>query len=132
MLFEISQRRFPPWQAPVAGALLLALFGVWDARSLEYPVTVRWLAGHALTGAAIGFLVALCDDPSAAGTLVSRFLALVSPVTALLPIVGLPFNAAAWWANRHHRGLCRTLSRVTLVAAVVWSLTVTALLLLVK
>lgn len=68
-------------------------------------------------------LVALCDGPGP-GTLVSRFLALISPATGLRPIVGLPFTAAAYVANRHHPGVYRTVSQVTFVGSLLFSLVV--------
>ena len=40
----------------------------------------------------------------------------------LLPLFGVAFNLAAYVMNRQHPGLYRTISRVTLVAAVIWSL----------
>jgi hypothetical protein len=110
-----------PWLAPpVAGALFM-LFSVSVANDAEHPITVEWVAGFGLTGAAVGVLVALCDGPGP-GTLLSRFFALISPVTAALPLFGVPFNLAAYFMNRQHPGLYRTISRVTLVAAVIWSL----------
>lgn len=129
-LVNFFHHRRPAWQAPLAGAVLLILFAVRTAYSLNRPVSGGWLAGSAILGASIGLLVALADAPNNQGTTVGRFLALISPATALMPIVGLPFNAAAWWANRHHPGGLRTLSRVTLAASVGWSLATAALLLL--
>ena len=97
------------------------LFSVSVAKDADQPITVEWVGGFGLLGAAVGVLVALCDGPGP-GTLISRFLALMSPVTAALPLFGVPFNLAAFVMNRHHPGLYRTISRVTLVAAVIWSL----------
>jgi hypothetical protein len=126
---KFFHHRRPAWQAPLAGAVLLSLYAVRAAYSLNRPVTGEWLAGSALLGASIGLLVALCDAPNTRGTTVGRFLALISPATALMPIFGLPFNAAAWWSNRRHPGGLRTLSRLTFAASVVWSLATAALLL---
>lgn len=74
-------------------------------------------------GALIGLLVALCDGPGP-GTVVSRFLALISPATMLLPIFGVPFTAAAFFANRRHPGVFRTISQVTLVGSLLFSLVI--------
>lgn len=73
-----------------------------------------------MVGATIGLLVSLCDGPGP-GTLMSRFLALISVVTALLPLFGLPFNLAAFWTNRHYPGFHRTVSRVTLAVSILVS-----------
>jgi hypothetical protein len=110
-----------PWLAPAVAGVLFMLFSVSVAKDADHPVTVEWVGGFGLMGAAIGVLVALCDGPGP-GTLISRFLALMSPVTAALPLFGVPFNLAAYVLNRQHPGLYRTISRVTLVAAVIWSL----------
>ena len=126
---RLFERRFAPWQGPIVGALVLIISSLWFAYDMGRPVTAAWVAGHALVGALLGSLVGLCDGDARSGTLVSRFLALVSPATALMPLVGLPFNVAAWLANRRFPGPLRTLSRVTLVVAVVWSLAVVAVLL---
>ncbi|MEO7274189.1 MAG: hypothetical protein ABI211_19495 [Vicinamibacterales bacterium] len=104
----------------MAGVLFM-LFSLSVAKDADQPITVEWVGGFGLTGAAVGVLVALCDGPGP-GTLLARFLALMSPVTAALPLFGLPFNAAAYFMNRQHPGLYRTISRVTLVAGVIWSL----------
>jgi len=48
----------------------------------------------------------------------------MSPVTALLPVVGLPFTAAAYFANRRHAGFHRTISRMAFVASVLVSIAV--------
>jgi hypothetical protein len=113
--------RFAAWKAPlVAGLLFGALALVRADRHTELD-TAAWIAGHIVVGASIGLLVSLCDGPGP-GTLLSRFLALISVVTALIPIIGLPFNIAAYVMNRHHPGFHRTLSRVTLVTGVLMSL----------
>ena len=65
-----------------------------------------WIGGHIVIGATIGPLVSLCDGPGP-GTLLSRFLALISVATALLPIFGLPFNLAACLENRQRPGWAR-------------------------
>jgi hypothetical protein len=111
----------PPWLAPVVAGALFMLFSVSVAKDADQPITVEWVGGFGLMGAAVGVLVALCDGPGP-GTLISRFLALMSPVTAALPLFGVAFNLAAYVMNRQHPGLYRTISRVTLVAAVIWSL----------
>ena len=118
---EDASLGFPGWQGPiVAGAMFgaLALFTDSAQWNVSGPV---WFAGHIMVGATIGLLVSLCDGPGP-GTLMSRFLALISVVTALLPVFGLPFNLAAFWMNRHHPGFHRTLSRVTLTIAVLTSI----------
>jgi hypothetical protein len=46
----------------------------------------------------------------------------MSPVTALLPIVGLPFNAAAYLANRRHPGGYRAIALFSLVGSLVLSI----------
>ena len=125
---EYARPGMPSWQAPFIGAIVVILFGLRLAGQMERPITALWVAGSGVTGAAIGLLVALCDGPGP-GTLVSRFLALISPVTALLPIVGLPFNIAAVWFNRAHPGWHRTLSRITFVAALLVSAVAVVLLL---
>jgi hypothetical protein len=71
-------------------------------------------------GALIGVLVALCDGPGP-GTLLSRFLALITPVAMLLPIVGVFFTVAAYIANRNHPGMYRILSRATLAISLLVS-----------
>ena len=126
---EYVRRRFPAWQAPMVGAALVGLFGLKSAGDFGREVTAGWIAGHSAVGAFIGCLVSLCDGPGP-GTLVSRFLALISPATALLPIFGLPFNFAAFWVNRAHPGLYRTLSRITLGVALIVSVVVVFLLLI--
>lgn len=120
----------PPWQAPIIGAIVVILFGLYLAGEMEQPITVRWVAGSGATGALIGLLVALCDGPGP-GTLVSRFLALISPATALIPIVGVLFTAAAYVANRRHPGVYRTISQITFVGSLLLSL-VFALMLVVE
>ena len=82
-----------------------------------------------MTGATIGLLVSLCDGRGP-GTLLSRFLALISVVTALLPVFGLPFNIAAYLMNRRHPGFHRAVSRVTLAIGVLLSCATVGLLLL--
>jgi hypothetical protein len=117
----------PAWQAPIAGAIVLTVVGLRLAYVQGQPITVEWLAGSAGVGALIGLLVALCDGPGP-GTVIGRFLALVSPVTTLLPVVGVIFNLAAYATNRHHPGFHCILTRVTLVislalsAAALWLL----------
>jgi hypothetical protein len=106
----------------------IGLFGLKSAGDFGRGVTPVWLAGHAFAGALIGCLVALCDGRGP-GTLVSRFLALISPATALLPIFGLRFNIAELWFNRAHPGGHRTLSRITFVLALLVSAAVVLLLL---
>jgi hypothetical protein len=104
---------FPAWQGPlVAGAMFGILALVNDHAKWEVS-GAAWFAGHIMVGATIGLLVSLCDGPGP-GTLMSRFLALISVVTALLPVFGLPFNIAAFWTNRPYPGFHRTVSRVTL------------------
>lgn len=103
----------PAWQAPIAGAILLMLVGMRLAYTDEREITLVWLAGFAAAGALIGLLVALCDGPGP-GTLISRFLALVSPVTMFLPFIGVVFTVVAYVSNRKHPGLYRTVTRVTL------------------
>ena len=88
---------------------------------MDRPVTVSWLAACAVIGIVIGLLVALCDGPGP-GTLVSRFLALVSPVTALLPFFGIIFTGAAYVANRNHPGVYRTISRISVILTALISL----------
>ena len=110
-----------PWLAPAVAGVLFMLFSLSVAKDADRAITLEWVGGFGLTGAAIGVLVALCDGPGP-GTLLSRFMALISPVTAALPLFGIPFNLAAYVMNRQHPGLYRTISRVTLVAAVIWSL----------
>lgn len=109
---------FPSWQAPIVGAIVVGIFGLYTASELERPITIAWVAGSVLVGAVIGVLVALCDGRGP-GTVVSRFLAVISPATALLPIAGLPFNVAAYIANRRHPGMYRTISRISMAVAVV-------------
>ena len=103
----------PAWQAPIAGAILLLLLGVRLAYKEDREITLEWLAGFAGAGALMGVLVALCDGPGP-GTLVSRFLALVSPVTMFLPAIGVVFTLVAYVSNRKHPGFYRTVTRVTL------------------
>jgi lysylphosphatidylglycerol synthetase-like protein (DUF2156 family) len=114
---------FPAWQGPlVAGAIFGILALVNDHAKWEVS-GAAWFAGHIMVGATIGLLVSLCDGPGP-GTLTSRFLALISVVTALLPVFGLPFNVAAFWTNRHYPGFHRTVSRVTLGIGVLFSVLV--------
>jgi hypothetical protein len=115
---EYARPGMPSWHAPIAGAIVISFFGLYMASEMERPLTIAWVAGSALIGTVVGLLVALCDGPGP-GTVVSRFLGLISPATALLPIFGLPFNVAAYVANRHHPGMYRTLSRVSMAVAVI-------------
>ena len=117
----------PSWQAPIIGAIVVILFGLQLAGRMDRPITALWVAGSGATGALIGLLVALCDGPGP-GTLVSRFLALISPATALLPIFGVPFTAAAYFANRRHPGVYRTISQITFVGSLLVSLVIAWLL----
>jgi len=111
---------FPAWQGPlIAGAMFGVLALVTDHEHWEVSAA-PWFAGHIMVGATIGLLVSLCDGPGP-GTLMSRFLALISVVTALLPLFGLPFNLAAFWTNRHYPGFHRTVSRVTLAVSILVS-----------
>ena len=120
---------FPAWQGPIiAGAMFGVLALVTDHAKWEVSAA-PWFAGHIMVGATIGLLVSLCDGPGP-GTLMSRFLALISVVTALLPVVGLPFNLAAFWTNRHHPGFHRTVSRVTLGIGVLISVVLPVVLLI--
>lgn len=112
--------RFPAWQAPVVSAVLFAVLAFFTADEYAQVGLGVWVGGHIVVGASIGLLVSLCDGPGP-GTLLSRFLALISVVTALVPILGLPFNVAAFWMNRPHPGFHRTVSRVTLAAGVLVS-----------
>ena len=80
-----------------------------DDLASRYPGIT--MTNRCIVGATIGLLVSLCDGPGP-GTLMSRFLALISVVTALLPVFGLPFNIAAFWTNRHYPGFHRTVSRI--------------------
>lgn len=64
----------------------------------------------------IGLLVALADGPGP-GTLLSRFLALVSPATAFLPIIGPVLTAVAYFSNRSNPGAYKTLSAIAFVAS---------------
>ena len=112
---------WPAWYAPMVGMLVVALEAAWLAGRLGREITPAWVAGGALLGALIGCLVALCDGPGP-GTVVSRFLALISPVMAVFPLFGLPFNLAAVVANGRHSGWPRTLSRITLVVSLLVSL----------
>ncbi len=111
---------FPAWQGPVVAATLFGALALFTHNGKWQVSAAAWFAGHIVVGATIGLLVSLCDGPGP-GTLLSRFLALISVVTALLPILGLPFNVAAFWTNRHDPGFHRTVSRVTLAVAVIWS-----------
>jgi len=111
----------PPWQAPIVGSVVLIIIGLRVAYGASRPITVGWVAGWAAAGLAIGMLVALSDGPGP-GTLISRFMALISPATALLPIFGLPFNVAAYLANRRHPGAYRTIAKVTLIGSLMLSL----------
>ncbi len=120
---DYARLGLPSWLAPIIGAMVVILFGLPLAGRMERPITALWVAGSAATGALIGLLVALCDGPGP-GTLVSRFLALISPATALLPIFGVPFTAAAYFANRRHPGVYRTISRVTFVGSLLFSLVI--------
>ena len=119
--FGFMERRRPPWQAPIAGAFVVALAGVWVASRMGVPITVRWLSGCGGTGLLIGCLVALTDGPGP-GTQLSRFLALISPIAAVLPIAGLALSAVAYWSNRRCSGWYRTLSCVALVESVAFHL----------
>ena len=126
---SVSQSpRFPAWQAPVVAAVLFGLMSVFTRSRYENLDDGAWIGGHVIVGASIGLLVSLCDGPGP-GTLLSRFLALVSVVTALLPLFGLPFNLAAYLMNRRHPGFHRTLSRVTLAFGLLLSCAVAGLLL---
>lgn len=126
---KLAERRFRPWQGPIVGALVIIVMGLLPNGRERPVITAQWVAGHALVGALIGLLVALCDGSDArSGTVVSRFLALISPATAVMPVFGLPFNTAAWLANRRFPGPLRTLALVTLVVGVVWSVTFAVLL----
>jgi len=124
---SLNQRGFPAWQAPVVAAVLFGLMSVFRRGGYANLNEGAWIAGNVIVGATIGLLVSLCDGPGP-GTLLSRFLALVSVVTALLPIFGLPFNLAAYLMNRRHPGFHRTVSRVTLAVGVVLSGAVAGLL----
>jgi hypothetical protein len=120
---EYARPGLPSWQAPIIGAIVVIVFGLQLAGRMERPITALWVAGSGATGALIGLLVALCDGPGP-GTLVSRFLALISPATALLPIFGVPFTAAAYFANRRHPGVYRTISQVAFVGSLLFSLVI--------
>jgi len=113
----------PAVLAPLAGALLIVAAGLWFAWRNGQPITPGWVAGSALTGALIGVVVMLIDGGEP-GMLVPRFLALVSPLAALLGIVGLPFVLAAWMTNRRRPGPYRTIAKASLVVAglvsVIW------------
>jgi len=110
----------PAWLAPIAGAIVVALAGVWTASEMGEPITLVWVSGWAGAGVLIGCLVAILDRPGP-GTLISRFLAVISPIAALLPIVGVAFGVAAYASNRHHPGPYRTLSRIAVAESVVVS-----------
>jgi len=110
------RRRRPRWQAPVAGAIVLGLLGLRAAYGIERAVTVGWLAGWVGAGLLIGLLVALVDRPGPV-TLLSRFLALISPVVTFLPIIGPVLTAAAYFSNRANPGAYRTLSAIAFVAS---------------
>ena len=125
---SLNQPGFPLWQAPVVAAVLFGLMSVFTRGRYANVNDGIWIAGHVIVGATIGLLVSLCDGPGP-GTLLYRFLALVSVVTALLPIFGLPFNLAAYLMNRRHPGFHRTVSRVTLAVGVMLSCAVAGLLL---
>jgi hypothetical protein len=126
---EEERPGFPAWQGPLVASLMFgALALVTDHAQWEVSGPA-WFAGHIMVGATIGLLVSLCDGPGP-GTLMSRFLALISVVTALLPVFGLPFNIAAFWTNRHHPGFHRTVSRVTLGIGVLVSVGLPVVLLL--
>ena len=114
----------PAWQAPIAGAAFVTLIGLQIACQNERDITLQWLAGHAGIGALIGLLVLLCDGPGP-GTLLSRFLALISPFTMLLPVAGVLFNVAAYVTNRNHPGMYRSMSRLTLgISLIITTLTI--------
>lgn len=109
------------WRAPFVGAIVVGLLGVWAAYDIERPLTFAWVVVWAGVGSLIGLLVALVDGPGP-GTVVSRFLALISPVTAWLPFIGVPLAAAAYLTNRRHPGGYRSLSRAALAASIVFAL----------
>ena len=119
---------FPGWQAPAVAAALFGVLSLFTRGRYDDVSDGAWIGGHIVVGATIGLLVSLCDGPGP-GTLLSRFLALISVATALLPIVGLPFNVAAFLMNRQHPGFHRTLSRVTLAIGALFACAVVGLLL---
>lgn len=119
---------FPGWQAPAVAATLFGVLSLFTRGRYADVSDAAWIGGHVMVGATIGLLVSLCDGPGP-GTLLSRFLALISVATALLPIFGLPFNLAAYLMNRRHPGFHRTVSRVTLVIGVLLSCAIAGLLL---
>jgi hypothetical protein len=105
----------PPVLAPLFGAVIVGAAGLWHAWETGASIT-SWVAGSVLTGALIGVLVMLLDG-GGDGTLLPQFLAVTSPLTALLPLFGLPFVVAAWIANRGRPGPYRALARASLVLA---------------
>lgn len=123
------QRRMPSWQAPIVGAIVVGLLGLRAAYGMGQAITVAWVSGWAGAGLLVGLLVALLDGPGP-GTLLSRFLAPVSPVTAVLPIAGPALTAAAYFSNRRHLGVYKTLSAITFVASLALTAVYAAVLLL--
>jgi hypothetical protein len=116
----------PPVLAPLVGAVIVGAAGLWHAWETGASSTSAWVAGSVLTGALIGVLVMLLDG-GGDGTLVPRFLAVTSPLTALLPLFGLPFVLAAWITNRGRPGPYRTVARASLfLAGLVTALVVAA------
>ena len=102
----------------------MTLIGLQIAYVDDRDITLQWLAGSTGVGALIGLLVLLCDGPGP-GTLLSRFLALISPFTMLLPVAGVLFNVAAYMANRNHPGMYRSMSRLTLgISLIISALTI--------
>src|SRR5690349_21117498 len=120
---------FPGWHGPAVAGALFGVLSLFTRGKYGDVSDGAWIGGHVVIGATIGLLVSLCDGPGP-GTLLSRFMALISVITALLPLGGLPFNIAAYLMNRRYPGFHRTVSRVTLAIGVLLSCAAVALLLI--
>ena len=110
------------------GAAFLSGFGWYGGVLAGEAITSTQLAGWAFAGALIGVAVWLCDE-TGPENVVSRFLALLSPLTAFFPLLGIFVAWSALKQNRHS-GYYRRMALVGLWLSLVVNAAVAALVVL--
>lgn len=144
--------RYPRWAGPLVGASLGASVGLRLSLKQFGRPSWRFIGVGALIGCAFGVLVWALDRPAPPvssledeldglpahwphvdqappGRLVGRFLALLSMLLFVVPIIGLLLSFAAVLANRRTQGWSLAISRVCVMLAVVTNLALLTLML---
>jgi len=135
----------------LVGAVAGGFLGARAARRQGEGFSPTWLAGGAILGVVAGLFVSLLDRPRAegersseekqafeggqaagiqtqsSGSLIARFLAVLTVLLCWVPFVGLILGGVAWLLNRNVQGWPKTASRIGTFIAVLITVLLTIL-----